>query len=164
VIQLSEEQFAQIGRHGAEEFPLECVGAMLGDVESDLKGEIKIVRELRPLANHFEASEAFEAADVKVAPGTELPVYGRERRFQILPGDMFKLMQEERRTKMRVLGFYHSHPNHPAKPSATDLKAAHAWYTYIIVSIMDRNPAAMTAWRLNEDHSSFVEEELIWKS
>ena len=73
---------------------------------------------------------------------------------------MFQLMQEERRTKRRVLGFYHSHPNHPALPSATDLKAAHTWYTYIIISIIDRKPATMTAWRLNEDHTSFVEEEL----
>jgi proteasome lid subunit RPN8/RPN11 len=156
VIRLSEELYASIGRHGAKEFPLECVGAMLGEVE----GDVKIVRELRPLANHFEASPEFEAADAQVAPGAELPVYGKERRFQILPADMFKLMQEERRTRQRILGFYHSHPNHPARPSQTDLKAAHAWYTYIIVSILDGKPDAMTAWRLNPEHSSFVEEEL----
>jgi proteasome lid subunit RPN8/RPN11 len=157
VIRLSSAQYAEIGGHGAQEFPLECVGVMLGDVEA----EIKIVRELRSLPNEFEASEEFEAADVAAAAGGEMPVYGRERRFQIKPAVMFQLLREERATRRRVLGFYHSHPNHPALPSPTDLKAAHAWYTYIIVSIMDRIPAAMTAWNLNAEHSSFVEEEIV---
>jgi proteasome lid subunit RPN8/RPN11 len=73
---------------------------------------------------------------------------------------MFALMQEERRTRRRVLGFYHSHPNHPARPSDTDLKASHAWYTYIIVSILDGKPDAMTAWRLNDAQDSFVQEDI----
>jgi len=156
VIRLSKAQIEAIGAHGVREFPRECVGVILGDVA----GDINIVRELRPLANSFEAGAEFEAAEQQVASGADLPIYGRERRYLISPDDMFALMREERRTKRRVLGFYHSHPNHPARPSGTDLKASHAWYTYVIVSILDGKPDATNAWRLNEEQSSFVQEDI----
>ena len=160
MIRLSKDQIEAIGSHGSQEFPHECVGVILGDVAKTAEGDIKIVRELRPLANTFEASAEFEAAERQAVPGEEAPVYGRERRYLISPDEMFALMQEERRTKRRVLGFYHSHPNHPARPSDTDLKASHAWYTYLIISILDGRPDALTAWRLNDDQDSFVQEDI----
>jgi proteasome lid subunit RPN8/RPN11 len=59
-----------------------------------------------------------------------------------------------------MLGFYHSHPDHPARPSQFDLD--HAWpsFSYIIVSIKEGVPEDMTSWRLQEDRSAFDQENL----
>ena len=57
-----------------------------------------------------------------------------------------------------MLGFYHSHPDHPARPSQYDLD--HAWpvFAYVIVSVEGGMPGALTSWRLREDRSAFDEE------
>lgn len=136
VIRVSEPLQEAIRAHGAREFPSECCGALLGDVEDG----VKIVRELRPLANVHED--------------------GHERRYLVSPDAMFALMQEERRTGRKILGFYHSHPNHPARPSDYDRDWAQPWYTYIIVSVMDGAPADMTAWQLQEDRNAFTSETI----
>jgi proteasome lid subunit RPN8/RPN11 len=56
-----------------------------------------------------------------------------------------------------LLGFYHSHPDHPARPSQYDLD--HAWptFAYIIVSVASGSAREMTVWWLKEDRSSFEE-------
>jgi len=136
VIRVSEAQQEAIRQHGARTFPHECVGVILGDVEDG----VKIARELRPLENVHEE--------------------GHERRYLVSPQQMLALDQEERRTRRKVLGFYHSHPNHPARPSDYDRDWAWPWYTYIIVSVMDGTPVEMTAWQLEEDRRSFRREEI----
>ena len=101
-----------------------------GAILGDVAAGVKIVRELRPLPNVFS------------------------------PDQMFALMQEERRTKRKILGFYHSHPNHPAHPSEYDRVWASPWYTYIIVSIRNRQPADLTAWQLDDAGAAFQPEEI----
>ncbi|HIN70155.1 MAG TPA: hypothetical protein EYM91_02740, partial [Acidobacteria bacterium] len=58
-------------------------------------------------------------------------------------------------TKRELLGFYHSHPDHPARPSQHDL--AHAWpfFVYVILAVQQGDPAELTAWRLLDDRSAF---------
>ncbi|HLV80835.1 MAG TPA: M67 family metallopeptidase [Chthonomonadaceae bacterium] len=136
MIRVSEAQQEAIRRHGARTFPHECVGVILGDVQDG----VKVAQELRPLENVHEE--------------------GHERRYLVSPDQMLMLMQEERRTRRKVLGFYHSHPNHPARPSDYDRDWAWPWYSYIIVSVMDGVPADMTAWQLEEDRQSFRREEI----
>lgn len=151
MIRLSEAQVAAIQQHAAQAFPQECCGALLGDVE----GERKSVREVRPLANTFTPSREFEAT----VADTDVEI-GQERRYLVSPDEMFALMQEERRAQRKVLGFYHSHPNHPAQPSEYDRVWASAWYTYIIVSVQDGRPAEMTAWQLDDDRQAFLPEPI----
>jgi proteasome lid subunit RPN8/RPN11 len=62
---------------------------------------------------------------------------------------------------MELLGFYHSHPDHPAAPSAFDTDHALPWFTYIIVSVEHGKAAAMTAWLLNEERGQFVERMIV---
>lgn len=157
---MSETHLEAIRRHGVEAFPRECVGVLLGDVS----GNVKIVREVRGLDNTFAPSEDFERSvlaqeELQNAPSTAEAV-GQERRYLVSPDTMFALMQEERRTKRKVLGFYHSHPNHPARPSAYDREWASPWYTYIIVSVLDGKPDALNAWQLNDDRAAFTSEEI----
>ncbi len=137
MIRLTHTQDQAIRNHGATEFPLECCGVLLGEVHAG----IKVVREVRPLPNEHEDE--------------------RTRRFLIPPTVMRDLMAEEKHTGQVVLGFYHSHPNHPAIPSTYDRQWAWEWWTYIIVSVQDGVPTNMTAWQLDEDHSENFLEETI---
>jgi proteasome lid subunit RPN8/RPN11 len=118
-----------IRRHGEETFPDECCGALVG------KGD--------------EVSAA--------VPLPNTTAEGPRRRFMVRPSDY---MAAERAASERggdLLGFYHSHPDHPARPSQFDLD--HAWpnFAYVIVSVMAGRAADMTVWYLKEDRSNFDE-------
>ncbi len=140
MIRLSKEQDEAIRKHGETEFPHECCGVILGDVLDANGQRERVIRELRPLTNVHED--------------------GHERRYLVSPDQMFALLREERKTGRKILGFYHSHPNHPARPSVYDRDWASPWYTYIIVSVMDGVSDLMTAWQLEEDRQNFAAEEL----
>jgi proteasome lid subunit RPN8/RPN11 len=123
-----------IRAHGRETFPHECCGALVG------------------------AADRVTAA-VALPNTTE---EGPRRRFLVRPSDYREA--ERRATELggELLGFYHSHPDHPARPSQYDLD--HAWptFAYIIVSVMAGQPDAMTVWYLKENRSSFDEGQLIY--
>ena len=70
--------------------------------------------------------------------------------------------REGRLTGLDVLGFYHSHPDAPARPSEFDLE--HAWpnLTYVIISVRAGAPGDITVWHLRDDRSGFDEGELKW--
>ena len=119
-----------IRRHGRETYPHECCGALVG------RGGL--VTEALALPN----------------AATETP----RRRFRIGPRDYRTAERRARERGAELLGFYHSHPDHPARPSQYDLD--HAWpvFAYVIVSVAEGRPGALTSWRLREDRSAFDEE------
>jgi proteasome lid subunit RPN8/RPN11 len=121
-----------IRRHGEETYPNECCGALVG-------------------------AGGRATAAVALPNTTE---EGPRRRFLVRPSDY--RLAEKRAGDLggELLGFYHSHPDHPARPSEFDLD--HAWptFAYVIVSIMSGAAAGMTVWYLKEDRSSFEEGEL----
>jgi proteasome lid subunit RPN8/RPN11 len=123
---------AAIRRHGEETFPHECCGALIGSGS--------LVTHAEPLPNTTEE--------------------GPRRRFLVRPSDY--RLAEKRAGELggELLGFYHSHPDHPARPSQFDLD--HAWptFAYVIVSVMAGLAGNMTVWFLKEDRSSFDEGEL----
>jgi len=133
-IRLSSALDAEIRAHAARDYPFECCGALLGKVENG----VKIVTTLRPMENVHEE--------------------GHERRFRIDSKTVFQLMREERAGGPAVLGFYHSHPDHPARPSAYDREWASPWYSYIIVAVSNGEPREMTCWTLDDDGQAFQEE------
>src|SRR5260221_12603957 len=121
-----------IRAHGQETYPHECCGALDGSGDR--------VAEIVALPNTTEEG-----------PG---------RRFLVRPSDY--RLAEQRATELggELLGFYHSHPDHPARPSQYDLD--HAWpnFAYIIVAVAAGAAQAMTVWYLKEDRSSFEEGSL----
>jgi proteasome lid subunit RPN8/RPN11 len=125
---------AAIRAHGAETFPHECCGALIGN------------------------SAAGRVSEVVALPNTTAE--GPRRRFLVQPADY--RLAEQRATALggELLGFYHSHPDHPARPSQFDLD--HAWptFAYVIVSVMSGAAEAMTVWYLADDRSTFEEGEL----
>jgi proteasome lid subunit RPN8/RPN11 len=141
VIRLSKDQVNEIRRHGELEFPNECCGVILGDLDVETERDLRQTRELRPLSNVHED--------------------GHERRYLVSPDQMFALLREERKTRRKILGFYHSHPDHPAMPSVYDRDWASPWYTYIIVSVMKGAAEVMTAWRLDDERENFHPEEIV---
>jgi proteasome lid subunit RPN8/RPN11 len=123
---------AAIRRHGQETFPNECCGALVG-------------------------SGGRVLAAVALPNTTE---EGPRRRFLVRPSDYRIAEQKAAELGGELLGFYHSHPDHPARPSQFDLD--HAWpnFAYVIVSVMSGVARDMTVWFLKEDRSRFDEGEL----
>ncbi len=134
-VSLSEAAFDAIRRHGQETFPHECCGALIGYADQSL-----IVVAL-PLPNTTEE--------------------GPRRRFLIRPTDYREAEKAARSAELSLLGFYHSHPDHPAQPSQHDLD--HAWPNlhYLIASVMQGRYEVLRAWKLREDRSQFDEQQLI---
>jgi proteasome lid subunit RPN8/RPN11 len=134
---LTREQDAQIRREAAEIYPNECCGIIYGT----LKDGRRHVTTLEPVDNVFDEQE-------------------RYHRFSISGK---QLMQAERVAGERgelVLGFYHSHPDHPARPSEYDRQHAWPFYSYVIVAVAKREPRDMTSWQLNEQSEQFEEQTI----
>ena len=121
-----------IRRHGAETYPDECCGALLG--------QDGVVSGTFALPNTTEE--------------------GPRRRFLVRPDDYRQAEKRAREAGGDLLGFYHSHPDHPARPSQYDLDHAWPFFSYIIVSVQKGEPQDMTSWRLREDRSAFDQEDL----
>ncbi len=137
MIQLSKGVNEEIRQHGTADFPYECCGVLLGRVQ----GEVRIVTRTERLENVHED--------------------GHERRFLIAPEQMFQLDKQARTTGDSIIGFYHSHPNHPARPSEYDREWAWPWYSYIILSVMQGTPEEMNSWVLDEDRTSYTAEQIL---
>jgi proteasome lid subunit RPN8/RPN11 len=127
---MQAEVDASIRRHGRESYPDECCGALIG------RG--RVVTEALVLPNTTEQ--------------------GARRRFLVRPSDYRAAERRATEQGAELLGFYHSHPDHPARPSRYDLD--HAWpvFAYVIVAVDEGTPMALTSWRLREDRSAFDEE------
>jgi cysteine synthase B len=123
-----------ISRHGAADYPEECCGSLVGPADGQ-------VTEAHPLAN--------------VSDGE------RRRRFLVGPEAYRQAEARAAASGQTLVGFYHSHPDHPAVPSAFDLE--HAWpnLSYVIVSVREGQAAEVRSWRLRPDRSAFDEERLI---
>ena len=136
-IRLSDHQLRRIRDHARRDYPYECCGIMIGRTEND----DKLVEGLRPIKNVHEE--------------------GHERRYSISPEDMFRVEREARQLGLSVIGFYHSHPDHPARPSEYDRVHAWPWYSFIIVSVMSGRAVKTTSWVLDDDRSKFAEERIV---
>ena len=122
----------EIRRHGEETYPHECCGALVGT------------------GNRVTATVAL--------PNTTEE--GPRRRFMVRPSDYRVAEQKATELGGELLGFYHSHPDHPARPSQYDLD--HAWpnFAYVIVAVAAGRAGDMTVWWLKDDRSNFEEGEL----
>ena len=134
---ISEGDLNRIRRHGRDAYPYECCGALIGRDDEDGR----VVKEILELPN--TSSE------------------GRERRFLVRPDDYRMADARARERSADVVGFYHSHPDHPARPSPYDLEHAWPWLSYVILSVQRREPADLASWRLRDDRSAFDVEEII---
>ena len=82
----------------------------------------------------------------------------RARKFT--PRDVIDADKAAQANGLDVVGWYHSHPDHPAKPSEYDREHAWPWYSYVIVKVEKGEAREMTSWRLNEDRKEYQEERI----
>ncbi|MGA8145070.1 MAG: M67 family metallopeptidase [Candidatus Acidiferrales bacterium] len=136
LLKIREDLLRRIHAHGVETYPHECCGALLGS-EGDSSRE---VRELLPLANRRGDSP--------------------RNRFEVTPDDVRLAERTASGKKLELIGWYHSHPDAPARPSEYDREHAWPWYSYIIVSVQKREPRDTTSWRLRDDRSGYDPEAI----
>jgi len=139
-------ELTKINEHASRAYPHECCGAMLG---KEVNGW-KLVVEARPVENAQETGKSI-TWDRGESP---------RRRFEITPADFAACERYAREQKLEILGFYHSHPDHPARPSQYDLERAWPWFSYVIVSVQQGKPGEVTSWELTEDRSQFHRETM----
>jgi len=95
---------------------------------------------------------------VRVEGFTNQSAESRGARYVISPEQFLAADRAARAEGLDVLGFFHSHPDHPAEPSAFDREHAWPWYSYLIVSVEKGAVRAQRSFRLMEDRSRFEEE------
>jgi proteasome lid subunit RPN8/RPN11 len=123
--------------HAKEAYPEECAGVLVG---MDT-GEMKVVIDTWRAENTHEEE--------------------RSRRFLIEPLKIKEFEERATERDMDVLGFYHSHPDHPAEPSEYDREYAWPYYSYIIASVSAENVEEMRSWVLRDDRSGYDEEPIL---
>jgi len=129
----------KIRSHGVETYPHECCGALLGrDSESESHDAVREVLALLPLVNRRDDSP--------------------RNRFSVTAEDVLEADRAAQQQGLEIIGWYHSHPDHPARPSQYDRDHAWPWYSYIIVSVQNGAPQDMTSWHLNDDRREFLQE------
>ena len=133
-IRLNEQLVQEIRRQGELAYPAECCGVLAGKA-----GEVKEVVRLIPLENRR----------------TDDP-----HRYLIAPEDLRQTTIDLQASGLEVVGCYHSHPDHPAMPSAFDTEHAWPWYSYIIVRVNQSGAADLTSWVLDDNRSAMNRESL----
>jgi len=135
-LKIRDEMFRRIHAHGVETYPHECCGALLGR-DGDNARE---VLDLLPLANRRDDSP--------------------RNRFEVTADDVRLAEKTAREKHLELIGWYHSHPDAPARPSEYDRDHAWPWYSYLIVSVAKGTAADSHVWELKEDRSGFVAQDL----
>ncbi|MGH9684084.1 MAG: Mov34/MPN/PAD-1 family protein [Candidatus Acidiferrales bacterium] len=131
ILKLSPETVRRIQAHGVETYPHECCGALLG---RDGEGSREVF-DLLPLANRRDDSP--------------------RNRFEVTPDDVRLAERTASEKRFELLGWYHSHPDAPARPSEYDREHAWPWYSYIIVSVQKGEPRDVASWRLRDDRTAY---------
>lgn len=135
---LPAEIQAQIHAHGEAAYPEEGAGLLLG---ADA-GEERRVAEILALINAREAE-------------------ARGRRYLIAPQEFLRAEEHASRRGLEVVGIFHSHPDHPSRPSEYDREWGLPWYSYLITSVRAGQAVESRSWRLADDRSAFVEETIL---
>jgi proteasome lid subunit RPN8/RPN11 len=136
-LEMTAELLARIQTHGESAYPEEGAGFLLG-----ADGDPRRVTEILPLANTFEV---------------EL----RRRRYLITPEAYSKAEDTADGLGLSLIGVFHSHPDHPNHPSETDREWAQPFFSYIITSVEQGRRVESRSWRLAEDRSGFLEEQIL---
>ncbi len=140
MLKLRQSEYDEIRRHGEETYPYECCGVLLGTVEGDIRTVSATVR----------------CQNISDSPN---------RRYEIAPLEVVRILHEARSRGFEIVGFYHSHPDHPGQWSPTDFAEA-CWLgcSYVITSIENGKARLTRSFSLagaSMEEKAFVQEELV---
>jgi len=138
MLRLSSELEKNIRTDGETAWPNECCGVLIGEVDNT---GVKTVKRTLTIDNAREGGEQYH-------------------RFLITPEDMMNAEKTARTMKLDVIGFYHSHPDHPSAPSGYDKDHALPFYSYVIVSVDKGKAQVLTSWELTDDRIDFIQEKI----
>jgi proteasome lid subunit RPN8/RPN11 len=117
-------------------YPEECCGVLIGRA----LGDATVVERVLSVGNERQES--------------------RHNRYLISPETVLAAQKEASARGLDIVGYYHSHPDHPSRPSDFDREHAWPWVSYLIVAVQNRAVVDMRSWRLSEDRESFDEEAI----
>jgi len=140
MLKLPQTAYAEIRAHGEETYPHECCGVLLGTTD----GDTRIVTSTARCGNTRNDSP--------------------HNRYHIDPKELVRVQREGRERGEDIVGFYHSHPDHPARWSQTDLAEAH-WIgcSYVITSVEKGKAVTTNSFELagsDESDKKFRDEEI----
>jgi proteasome lid subunit RPN8/RPN11 len=140
MLKLSQSDYLALRQHGEETYPHECCGVLLG---------------------HFDDNGAKSVS--RIAPCGNTRQDSPQNRYHIDPKELIRIQCEGRERGEDIVGFYHSHPDHPAQWSVTDLAEAH-WFgcSYVITSVEKSVAAITNSFELagsDEDDKKFLDEK-----
>ena len=134
---IPKKAIEEIKKQGEEGYPFEICGFLIGkiDFENDKR----------------EVVEVFQVENQNKERAND--------RFEISPKDFLKVENYVSEKKLEIVGIYHTHPDHPNRPSQTDLMFAQPDMSYIILSVKNGKGEDWKSWVL-DDEGKFVEEEV----
>jgi proteasome lid subunit RPN8/RPN11 len=140
MLKLTDSAFNEVRKHGEESYPHECCGVLLG----------------RSLEDANEVEAVVRAANTRTDSA--------HNRYHIAPQELVRIQREARNRNLDIVGFYHSHPDHPARWSSTDFSEAH-WLdcSYVITSVEQGTAKITNSFRLtgtSEDDKKFEDEAI----
>lgn len=124
--------------HAEKTFPNECCGAMIGTID----GDQKTVTLATPIENTYKG--------------------GQETRYEIRPEDLLAAEKSARASGQDLIGIYHSHPDHDAYFSETDLKNSCPWYSFVVLSVKHGKFDHAASFLPNAEQTEAKKEELTW--
>ncbi len=144
MLTLSESDYVSLRQHGEETYPHECCGVLLGRFDDD-------------------GAESVTKSVSHIARCGNTRADSPHNRYQIDPRELIRIQREGRERGEDIVGFYHSHPDHPAQWSPTDLAEAH-WFgcSYVITSVETGTATMTNSFELvgsDEANKKLVDEE-----
>lgn len=139
-VRLPASLLAEMSAHGRATYPEECCGFLIGRAQEATTTDERTILALERADNRSSGE--------------------RRRRFLIPPDQVRSLERRLEITNRAVVGFYHSHPDHPARPSQFDEDHAWPWYTYLVLSVTASGTPAVGAFELDSESERFREVRL----
>ena len=137
VLQESLREWMKV--HGRNTYPEECCGLLFGIDNGD--GAF-VIRDVVQMENRASADR-----DQQAASGTESIENTRITHYGMDPLELYRHEKEQRETGNDILGFYHSHPDHPSIPSDEDIREMVPGMLYLILSVPEGNPGRPQGWK-----------------
>ncbi len=140
MLKIPQSAYHSLRRHGEETYPHECCGVLLGQMDGDRRTVTSVAR----------------AGNTRIDSA--------HNRYNIDPRELVRIQREGRERGEDIVGFYHSHPDHPARWSSTDLAEAH-WFgcSYVITSVENGKAVLTNSFELtgsDENNKKLVDEEI----
>lgn len=151
-LQLTSTHLEQIKTHGLNCYPEECCGLLVGKILN----KNKILVEVIPTENDWQNQQNLFT---NITNKNSLKNRNKKDSFSISPLTLIKIQKQARQKNLQIIGIYHSHPNHPAIPSDFDQAIAWQTYSYIIVSVKEKQTKELLNWTLNSE-GKFVAEKI----